>query len=46
MPFDEKLILNDAIVIELLHDGRYKLLHFGVDVDEELDKALEEVIHT
>ena len=46
MPLDEKLILNDAIVIELLADGRHKLLHFRVAVYEELNQPLEEVIHT
>ena len=46
MPLDEKLILNHAVVIELLADGRHKLLHFGVAVYEELNQPLEEVIHT
>ena len=46
MPLDEKLILNNAIVIELLADGRHKLLHFRVAVDEELNQPLEEVNHT
>ena len=46
MPFDEKLILNDAVVIEFLADGRDELLHFGVAVDEELNQPLEEVNHT
>ena len=46
MPFDEKLILDDAIVVEFLADGRHKLLHFGVRVDEELNQGLKEVNDT
>ena len=46
MPLDEKLILNDAVVIEFLADGRHELLHLRVAVDEELNQPLEEMIHT
>ena len=46
MPFDEKLILNDAVVIEFFADGRHELLHLRVAVDEELNQPLEEVNHT
>ena len=44
MPFDEELILKQAIVVELFAERGSELLHFRVEVDEELADRLEEVL--
>ena len=44
MPFDEELILKQTVVIELFAQRGSELLHFRVEVAEELADGLEEVL--
>lgn len=44
MPLDEELILKQAVVIELFAKRGGELLHFRVEVAEELADGLEEVL--
>jgi len=44
VPPDEELILNDAIVIELLAESRGELLLVRVFVHKELDHCLEQML--
>lgn len=44
MPLDEKLVFKHTVVIQLLREGRCKVLLLGVSIDEELDDSLEKVL--